>query len=130
MFIVLSCNKEDSNIITCDKEPIINNQLLINSTNDNLVINKIELVNDCLKINFSSAGCNDDSMEVELISSSIMESKPPQRRLRLFLNNNENCEALITKEISFNISNLKSTNNEQEVILNIDGYSNNPVLYN
>ncbi|MBA6157340.1 hypothetical protein H3Z83_12555 [Tenacibaculum sp. S7007] len=126
----MSCNKEDSNIITCDKEPIINNQLLINSTNDNLVINKIELVNDCLKINFSSAGCNDDSMEVELISSSIMESKPPQRRLRLFLNNNENCEALITKEISFNISNLKSTNNEQEVILNIDGYSNNPVLYN
>jgi len=80
-----------------------------------------------LKINFSSSGCNGDTWELKLIDSEdILESNPPQRNLRLSLKNEESCLAYITKELTFDISNLQVNGNK--VQLNLTNSDKN-ILY-
>lgn len=78
-------------------------------------------------IKFTASGCSGDSWEVRLIDSEeVLESLPPQRNLRLSLKNQEDCHAMITKTMSFNLANLKVKGNQ--VLLNII-HTNDPVLY-
>lgn len=59
-------------------------------------------------INFSASGCDGNSWELVLIDADeILESLPLQRRLRLSLNNQELCLAVIDQELSFDISNIQ-----------------------
>ena len=80
-----------------------------------------------MKINFSSSGCGGETWEIKLIDSEdIMESNPPQRNLRLSLKNEEVCLAIVTKELTFDISNLQVGGNR--VQLNITN-SEETILY-
>ena len=80
-----------------------------------------------MKISFSASGCSGDSWKIELIDAgSVKESDPPQRDLRLSLDNDELCEAFITRELSFNISRLKVEGGR--VQLNLSN-SNDQILY-
>ena len=91
----------------------------LNSPSDNIEINSLDINNDCLTINYSASGCSGDTWELSLIDSeTILESLPLQRRLILSLRNEEECEAFITRETSFDISGLQVEENE-EVLLNI-----------
>ena len=65
--------------------------------------------------------------ELKLIDSEdILESNPPQRNLRLSLKNEESCLAYITKELTFDISNLQVNGNK--VQLNLTNSDKN-ILY-
>ena len=116
----IACNKEDEvdPVITCDQKVKISEYEFLNAPDDQLVIDTLEINGDCLKITFSSGGCDGESWEIKLIdSASVVYTDPPQRNLRLSLKNEELCDAWITKEITFDISALHlGTNN---VILNI-----------
>jgi hypothetical protein len=82
----------------------------------------MKIVDNCLKIKFSSSGCSGSTWVVKLIDSEEVIptfAPPPMRRLRLSLDNKEMCEAWITKEISFNIEDLQISGNG--VMLNING---------
>jgi hypothetical protein len=59
-------------------------------------------------------------------SEAILESNPPQRNLRLSLKNEESCEAIINKEVSFDISKLQVDG--KKVLLNIFN-SSGQILY-
>lgn len=113
---LFSCeDSNDSNF--CDFETVVDAEQYETSPSDELDINSLEIVDNCLKINFSSSGCSGDSWEIKLIDSSqIMESYPPQRNVKLSLKNEELCLAYITKEISFDISNLQT--DDDKVVLN------------
>jgi len=117
--IALSCtNNDDPSANECDFQTLISGGLYVNAPSDELVINSLDISNDCLRINFSASGCSGDTWEIQLIDSeAILESLPPQRNLRLSLKNEEDCEAFITKEYTFDISNLQVQNNQ--VYLNI-----------
>jgi len=110
-FLFLSCldgdgDRPDPN--GCDQGTVISEQGYRNAPSDELTINSLEIEGDCLKINFSASGCSGESWKIILIDSgSIKESDPPQRDLRLILENNEMCEAFITRELTFNISELR-----------------------
>ncbi len=70
----------------CDECTLINNNLYNQVETDNFSILNIELVDDCLEIQFGSSGCNGENWETELISSeTILETAIPQRNLRLTL---------------------------------------------
>ena len=126
--LITSCNTDDSDTsITCDFTPLISSEEYVNAPSDQLTINSTEITENCLKINFSAGGCNGDTWELKLIDSeAIAESIPPQRTLRLSLKNEEVCLAFITKELSFDISNLQVEGNQ--VLLNITN-SDNEILY-
>lgn len=111
----------------CDLGTTISQDLFRNAPADQVTINSLEIENDCLKINFSASGCNGESWKVRLIDSgSIKESDPPQRDLRLSLDNDEMCEAFITRELSFNIASLKVQGGS--VLLNLAN-SGDQILY-
>ncbi|SKB49811.1 hypothetical protein SAMN05660776_1421 [Salegentibacter holothuriorum] len=124
-----NCSNDDNNRNqnNCDFETIISAEEYINAPANKLVINSLVIINDCLKINFSSGGCNGDTWELKLIDSGeIFELEPSQRNLRLSLKNEELCEAYITKELTFDISNLRGDGDQ--IQLNIIN-SNATILY-
>lgn len=125
---LLSCDNDgDNNYLRCDQQVRIDLEEYNSSPNHQLTINKIELNNNCLKIIFSSSGCSGNTWEVKLIdSSNILESYPPQRNLRLALKNEELCDAIIIKELTFDISELQVDGNL--VLLNITN-SDDQILY-
>ena len=102
----------------CEQEVLISSRKFNNAPDDELTIDEMEISGDCLNIRFNGSGCDGSSWELKLVDSgAIMESDPPQRDLRLSLKDREDCEALITQEISFGISALQVEGGE--VILNI-----------
>lgn len=126
---ILGCNDDDDNnhLLDCEFSTLISSEAYENGPSDLVKINSIEINGDCLKINFSAGGCNGNSWEVILIDSEeTSKSLPPQRNLRLSLKNEELCYAYITKELTFDISNLKVIGNQ--VQLNITN-SGDTILY-
>ncbi|KXX71821.1 hypothetical protein [Flammeovirga sp. SJP92] len=130
-FTLFSCSKSTtSNNVTptdCDLVTVVSAEEYTNAPSDYVKINKVEIEGNCLLINFSASGCSGDSWEVKLIDQEvILESFPPQRNLRLSMKNPESCEAYITKELSFDISNLQVGGDQ--VQLNIQEYEGG-ILY-
>ena len=126
---IFSCgNKDDdNNSINCDKEVVISNDEYDTAPNDDLTITQLEIIEDCLKINFSASGCSGDTWVLKLVDSgNIAESQPPQRTLRLSLKDEEECEAFISREMTFDISDLMVDGNQ--VLLNISN-SGDQILY-
>ncbi len=126
---ILGCSKDNNNEISnnCEFETLISVEQYANAPSDQLNVNSIEINGDCLKINFSSGGCSGNTWELKLIDSeAILESNPAQRNLRLSLKNEELCQAYITKEMTFDISNLQVDGNK--VQLNLTNSDEN-ILY-
>lgn len=125
--LVNSCTStKDDDTSICGATTIINADEFVNAPADQITINSLEIIEDCLKINFSSSGCSGDTWQLKLIDSGkMLKSLPPQRILRLSFKNEEACEAFITKELSFDISKLQIgegpvqlniTNNDESIL--------------
>ena len=122
IFFFLGCSKpvDNPHSSQCDGNTIVSEDLYKSAPKDHLTISKAEIVNNCLKITFSSSGCNGDSWVVKLIDSgSVAESFPVQRRLRLSLKNEEDCDAYITKSISFDLTPIQLVE-YNKIILHLD----------
>ncbi len=108
LLTAISCEKDDETEHDCDGQVIVDSELYKTAPKDYVTINTMEIEGDCLNINFSSSGCSGDSWIVKLVDADVvMESNPPQRNLVFSLKNEELCEAVITKDISFDISTLQ-----------------------
>lgn len=130
ILLIISCSKDDERgreyIGDCDLQTVVSSNIFENSTSDEFKINSIKIENNCLLINFSASGCDGETWTVQLIDSeAILESNPPQRHLKFMIENNESCEAYITKDQSFDVSNLKVDGNQ--VQLNITNAEQNTI---
>jgi len=119
IILIISCDKNDDNPVecsesgNCDKCIIINNDLYNLTNTDNYTIQNITVNQDCLEIKFGSSGCDGNSWEIDLVDlGGISETAVPQRDLKLRLINIEECEAFITRTISFNLEPLQLDNYE------------------
>ena len=111
----------------CSLSVIISAEEYQNAPDDGLEILSVHIEGDCLIIQFESGGCDGNSWEVKLIDSEeVMESYPPQRNLRLSLKNEEPCDAVVAKEIAFNVRSLRL--DYDKIKLNITN-SGDQVLY-
>ena len=125
--------KEAEHSLCCDTiydtEVIINSDSYTNAIKNEVTIHSLEILdNEGLKINFSASGCSGDTWEVSLIDSeAILESSPLQRNLIFSLNNEEECEAFIMKDIYVSIKNLK-IEGENKIQLNITN-TGDKILY-
>ena len=111
------CSEDDDNqrptSSDCDMDVIVSSTQFQDAPADLVSIDELTIDGDCLNISFSSSGCDGNSWEVKLIDAeAIAESLPPQRDLRLSLRSNEVCQAVISKEISFDISALQVDGNQ------------------
>jgi hypothetical protein len=116
------CHNNQSN---CDKDVIISQTEYENAPNHFVSIIDMKIADNCLKIKFSASGCDGSSWNVELIGlGNYDKSNPPQTTLRLSLDNPEDCLAVITKEVSFNLEPLVEYfrhHGTNQLYLNISG---------
>ena len=127
--LMFSCSDNDVIIENdCDAQAIISSEDYTNTSSTGPTINSIEITDDCLKVSYSAGGCSGDTWELKLIDSeATTKSFPAQRSLMFSLKDEEECEALITKEITFDISNLQ-IEGDDKVRLNIANLDNS-ILY-
>ena len=90
--------------------------------NDEFNFASVSIEGHSLKITIEyGGGCGD--VTVNLIDSEyIMESWPVQRNIRISLYDDDDCEALITKHLSFDLTPLRIAG-YSEVMLNLSGWS-------
>jgi hypothetical protein len=109
-------------------QAIVNKGLYDSVSTDNYIVNSVLIEGNIIKINISFSGCSPDSDSIKLIdSSAILESAPPRRLLKLEFLKNEACLAHFTRELQFDISNLK-IGSTGELILLFEGW-NNEIIY-
>ncbi len=127
--VLVQCDDDEGNSTnSCPDQVIISQNDYETAPADLLTILSMDIDGDCLTINFAASGCDGNSWELKLIDSeAIMESLPAQRNVRLSLKNTELCAAVITEEISFDISGLQLNENDS-VILHITN-SEDSILY-
>ncbi|AOW19690.1 DUF4377 domain-containing protein [Urechidicola croceus] len=113
---------------SCQTEVVIDNEKINNPENiSTYTINSAEIINNCLHISFSSSGCDSDTWQFELIGSEdVLESYPPQRRIKFTLDNQDECLAFFNVDVTFDISQLKVEGNE--LILHLDEWDE-PLIY-
>ena len=117
--IILSCTENNENRDNCDFQAILNTEQYHNTpTQNQVIINNLKIIGNCLKINFSISGCQVNIWEAKLVSiNAVLDSAILQRNLKLYIKTDGSCNTLITKELSFDISNLQVDDNK--VLLNI-----------
>lgn len=101
---------------------IINKDLYNKTTTTNYSITDVALNGDLLTIKISSGGCDGNRWIVNLVDSeAIAETSIIQRYIKISLKNDEECFAMIQKQFTFNIKELKG--NEPKIILNLEGWN-------
>lgn len=126
-FILFACKKETT--ITCDFPVEMVSMLnpadtLINYSITNAVINE-----NCLSVTFKAGGCDGSEWKYKMVSDSIfIDTFPVQKKLVLKLENNEDCEALIVKTVSFDLTSLQ-VSHYNTFNLRLLGWSA-PLVYN
>jgi hypothetical protein len=108
LFVLGSCNRYDPDPPSCDYNVMVDEALYKNGTSSQFTLSDVKIVEDCLTLTVTSSGCSGDSWKFKLVDSgAIAESYPVQRYMRFLLTNNELCDAVITKKVSFNLTSIR-----------------------
>lgn len=129
-FLLSNCEKTDddtSNDLQDDHTIIVNNALFINAPDDEFDFADVTIINDSIYLSIRyGGGCGE--VEFKLIDSeAIMESLPVQRNIRLSLKDEDTCEALLTEELSFDLTPIRVTGTNL-VSINLQGWMS-PLIY-
>ena len=118
-----SCNKKDTSVIEeCGDHVITSHDAFVNYPNDDLDIIDVEIDGECLTIKFAAGGCDGETWKVELVAEeAIQKSLPPQRTMRLSLEDKEECEAYITKEVTYDLLSTRYADGK-EIILRLEDW--------
>ncbi len=119
---LVSCSDSDDNLYedsVCDQITIVDNNIYNSTQTDGFSITNIELAGDCLEVEILSSGCSGDTWKVNLIDAGrVAESNPEQRDVKISLDNQEDCEAIITKTYTFDLRPIRTQSNV--VLLNLE----------
>lgn len=131
LFLNMQCEGDDPAPLpqtNCVNLTLIDGFSYENATTSPYTITDVDINEDCLIITITATGCDGSTWDMQLLDSdSVDESNPPQRYVKFFLVNNEACLAEVSKTTSFDLSTLR-IEGENEIIINVDGYSD-PITY-
>ncbi len=93
----------------CDQTVEVNAGLYKKGESAHYTLSNVRIDGDCLKLTVVSSGCSGVTWKIKLVDSgAIAESFPEQRWARVILNNEELCDAIIRKEVSFDLTPLRT----------------------
>ncbi len=119
---------KDKKLLWSNTNQLIIDEELYNNTEANDSIVDVSINGDILTITVTDSGCDGSAWNVNLIdSSTVAESLPPQRSLKVQLSNPELCLAIVTREFEFNLSELQ-IDSSNELSLIIDNWDT-PITY-
>ena len=101
---------------------IIDHDHFNNPWHDEFIYEDVNIVDGKIqaKINYGG-GCGTISYEM-VSDGSVLESNPPQRNLLLSFKDDDNCEALISTTLCFNLSVYRLDSEGGTIQLNLDGW--------
>ena len=130
MLFAISCIKsqQQPNLYP-NNVTIVNEEQYIKTKTDNYSITHAQIQGDSLTITIGASGCSGETWVAGLVaSSSVAESYPVQRYIRLSLDNKELCLAVFNRKFSFDLKPLQ-VNGENKISFNLDKWSQ-PLIYN
>ncbi|WP_425392866.1 hypothetical protein [Ekhidna sp.] len=119
VFLSFSCGSDDSK----DQGPnvIIDEALYAQTQTNNYTITEASIEGDVLRITIQSSGCDGSLWKAKLVDSgAIAESYPVQRFAKVSLTNTEMCDAIVTRNFTFDITPLRV---EDQLYLNLEGWN-------
>lgn len=112
----------------CEKAVTIEQALYEAASISNYMLTDAVINGDCLELKFGSSGCDGSNWVITLVDAGVVvETNPVQRFLKLVLTNNELCDAVIAKTVSFDITPLR-INNSNSILIVLAGL-NKTLLY-
>lgn len=122
-FLNMQCDEDDISIDLelCDQAVVIDENAYNNLESAHFTFFDTKIIDNCLSIEITSSGCSGDSWEFKLVDSgAVAESSPEQRYLKFQLINEELCDAVFNKTVSFDLTPIQISGSN-EIILNIEG---------
>lgn len=121
MIILSACDKTENVTPPCGDAIVIDADLYSTAPADDFQFQSVVIDGDCLTATVRyGGGCGGADFQL-IDASGILKSLPIQRNLRLSLDDNDHCEALLTKELSYDLAPLQVAG-YSEIILNVDGF--------
>ena len=134
MLVFVSCKGDDSlccphpNPTNCNEFSIIDEAKYNQINTNNYSITNVVLNGDCLEITVSSSGCNPNNWDMNFVASEVVvETLPNQWNAKVELINNEACQAVFQKTVSFDLTPFQITGQDQ-VQIKIQGW-NTSIMY-
>ncbi len=126
ILLLCACQEDDAILEDDCKQVVVDNDLFASSEGDDFDFEDINLDGNCLVLMIRyGGGCG--SIATALIDAGDFEGVPPRRSLRLKLEDNDPCEALITNTTSFDLTEIQLAD-EDEILLDIAGWPS-PIIY-
>lgn len=129
---LISCRFLDDAVITpvmpnCDKTAVEDAVKFNQISTDNYTVTNVVLNGDCLEITIGASGCDPNNWGMNLIGvPSLANIYPPLFQTRVELINNEVCQAVFQKTVSFDITPFQIAG-QNSVQINIEGWNTNIV---
>ncbi len=133
VFLIFSCSKS-KDIITdtpasdCDSPVLVDADLYDSAPSDEFQFHSVSIDGNCLKLAVQYGGGCEEVIFQLIDASVVMESFPIQRNVRLSLEDNDPCEALVTQELSYDLTPLQ-VDGYSKIILNLQDFDGN-LVYN
>ena len=134
MLVFVGCKGDDSlccphpSPTNCNEFSIIDETKYNQTNNNNYTITNVVLNGDCLKITVSSSGCNPNNWDMNFVASEVVvQTLPNQWNAKVELINNEACQAVFQKTVSFDLTPFQITGQDQ-VQIKIQGW-NTSIMY-
>lgn len=134
IIVFVGCKGDDSlccphpNPTNCNEFSIIDETKYNQTNTNNYTITNVVLNGNCLEITVSSSGCNPNNWDMNFVASEVVvETLPNQWNAKVELINNEACQAVFQKTVSFDLTPLKDAGKNQ-VQIKIQGW-NTSIMY-
>lgn len=134
MVVFVGCKGDDSNCCphpnptNCNEFSIIDETKYNQTNTNNYTITNVVLNGNCLEITVSSSGCNPNNWDMNFVASEVVvETLPNMWYAKVELINNEDCQAVFQKTVSFDLTPFQITGQNQ-VLIKIQGW-NTSIMY-
>ena len=108
-------------------EIIVDNDLFTNAPNDAFKLISVQITDNQMTMEVEYAGgCGDVSFKL-IGNEEVMASAPPQRKIRLSLEDNDQCETLLRKTLRFSLTPAQ-VQDYNELILKLEDWTD-PLSY-
>ena len=112
----------------CNEKAVLDHVAFPQVNTNNYGITNVVLNGDCLEITVSSSGCNPNNWDMNLIGvASTTNIYPPLFHAKVELINNEACQAVFQKTVSFDLTPFQMAG-QNTVQIDIDGWNTN-IMY-
>ncbi len=121
---LFACESDDNGPSSeiCDVLAEINGSRFNSADDANYTVESASITGDCLAVQLQSGGCDGSEWEIRFFASdAIDESLPPQQSATIVLDNDEPCDAIVTREFTIELTPLQLPS-ESSLIIRLTGW--------